>query len=313
MLQTCAHRPQIKPLFQISLRINHRTFSLRILAINNTRVKSICKKDNGTSFVYFFQQIRIQFCLLSSLGNVYAGTLCFNYREWSVHIIIKDIISKTNLRFIRHSRNFHLIEPVSAFYPACFCQHGIDIKFSRLILGQFQRFGNIRLLLFLTACGQFFPQRSIFCTQFFQIKLLLCRFLLFFLQSFFCCLRIFFRLFRFLYPCYDQCFVEGSPLILVGIAVCNIIEINKKIFQAKHRFIPSQFSAAVCRIISAPPNIIHPLPQVRPDCLAIILTVHQTLQVVLVRHLERIIHRIHPFHRKLHRPPAVQNTGLRVE
>ena len=38
-----------------------------------------------------------------------------------------------------------------------------------------------------------------------------------------------------------------------------------------------------------------------------------SLQVVLVRHLERIIHRIHPFHRKLHRPSAVQNTGLRVE
>ena len=60
------------------------------------------------------------------------------------------------------------------------------------------------------------------------------------------------------------------------------------------------------------PYKIQSLPQIVIHQIVKILCTHKAHQLVLVRHLQRLIHRIHPLDGKLHGSAAIDDTGFLI-
>ena len=100
--------------------------------------------------------------------------------------------------------------------------------------------------------------------------------------------------------------------VLIGVTACNKIQIYEEVFKAKHSFLSAKFFVAMCHIITAFANIIHPFPNIRTNYLPIFLCIHQALQIVLIGHFQFFINGIHPFYGKFHGSSAIDNAGFRV-
>ena len=71
--------------------------------------------------------------------------------------------------------------------------------------------------------------------------------------------------------------------------------------------------AAVSRIVAELADKFHTTPNVASDNITELLIIHKADKVVLIRHNEITVNRIHPLDRKLHRPAAVQHAGVNVD
>ena len=100
--------------------------------------------------------------------------------------------------------------------------------------------------------------------------------------------------------------------IIRRITTCNKIKINCQVFQTKHGLCPASLFAVVCNIVAASSNIIHTFPNIVSDNIPEIFRINKALQIVLIRHIQLLFNRVHPFYRKFHRPAAVYDTCLRI-
>ena len=102
-------------------------------------------------------------------------------------------------------------------------------------------------------------------------------------------------------------------LIVIGIEIGDLIHKVKQIFKAQLRLFFGDLPAAVCCLIAKLADKIHPAPDVVPDNTLEILAVHQSNEVILIRHSQLTVNRIHPFDRKLYCPAAVHHAGIYVD
>ena len=65
--------------------------------------------------------------------------------------------------------------------------------------------------------------------------------------------------------------------------------------------------------IAHAPDEVHPLPEVLSHDLPELPGVYQVHQGILPGLDQRAVHRVHPLHRALHRPPAVEDAGGQVD
>ena len=100
-----------------------------------------------------------------------------------------------------------------------------------------------------------------------------------------------------------------SGSIVFSIAIRHKIKENVQVFKAESGLFLGDFFAAVGGIVPHTADKIHAPPDVRADNIPEILGVHQADQRVLIGHDQRLIHRVHPFYGKLHRPAAVEDAG----
>ena len=100
--------------------------------------------------------------------------------------------------------------------------------------------------------------------------------------------------------------------IIRRITTCNKIKINCQVFQAKHCLCPTSLFAIMCNIIAASSNVIHTFPYIVSDNIPEIFRINKTLQIVLIRHIQLLFNRVHPFYREFHRPATVYDTCLRI-
>ena len=89
--------------------------------------------------------------------------------------------------------------------------------------------------------------------------------------------------------------------IIRRITTCNKIKINCQVFQTKHGLCPASLFAVVCNIVAASSNIIHTFPNIVSDNIPEIFRINKALQIVLIRHIQLLFNRVHPFYRKFHR------------
>ena len=107
--------------------------------------------------------------------------------------------------------------------------------------------------------------------------------------------------------------VERPFLIPSTVAVGDKIQEDKQIFQAQRGLILCDFSPRMRCGVARLADVVHPPAQTLIDDVPEFIRIHQADEVILVRHHQRRIHRIHPFDGRLHRPAAVQHTGRRID
>ena len=166
--------------------------------------------------ILLFQQIGIQFCLLATFCHVHTGALGLYHSQRATVIAVKHIIGIAYLGFVGHTGQFYLVQPVFALGPACIGEHRIYVQLAGLILGQIKRFGDVGLLLFRAAGGEFLLQCGVFCHKGGKINVL-----------FFVRLRCggFNGLLQ-------QSAIKVSGSIVFPIAICHKVEKNVQVFKA---------------------------------------------------------------------------------
>ena len=237
---------------------------------------------------------------MTSAGHIHAGALGFDHRQRLVSIVIENIVRKAHFALVGHAGQLHFIDPVLAFHPAGFFQHGIDVELPGLVFGDIQRFGHIGLLLFLAPGSQLFFQLPVFLHQGGQTWLRL--------WGSRACLSLWERCRRSRrrgYPCR----VKLRFLIGFRIAVGHEVQKNVQIFQAEHGHCFRDLSGIMGSGVALFTDKVHPLPKVASHDLAEFLPGHQALEIVLIGHFQLLVHGVHPLHGKLHSPPTVEDTG----
>ena len=67
------------------------------------------------------------------------------------------------------------------------------------------------------------------------------------------------------------------------------------------------------RIVAKLADEFHTAPDIVPDDVAEFLIIHETDKIILIGHNEIAVNGIHPLDGKLHRPSAIQHTGINVD
>ena len=142
-----------------------------VTVIPNTGIETVGKEDNRSAPKLLFQQVSIQFSLLPSDGNIFAGALCFNNGQGLAIVTKQHIICIANFGLVGHARKFIFIVPILAQHPTSIYEHGINIDLACLKLGNIQRLGNIGLGLLLAFLRQFFLQSFVLCNQLLNIHI----------------------------------------------------------------------------------------------------------------------------------------------
>ena len=101
--------------------------------------------------------------------------------------------------------------------------------------------------------------------------------------------------------------------VVLTIAIGHEVQEYIEVFQTQRRLLLGNLFTAVCGVIAHAADQIHPPPDVRANDIPEVLGVHQADQCILIGHDQRLVHGVHPLHRKLHRPAAVQDAGRRVD
>ena len=247
--------------------------------------------------ILLFQQVCIELCLLASLGHIHACALCFHYCQRAAIIAVEHIVRITYLGLVWHTGQLHLIQPVLALCPARICEHGVDIQLAGLVLRQVEGLGHIGLLLRGTAGGELFLQSGI-------------------LRHKGCKIHIWYRLRR---NCgrfgglHQQGTVKMPLCVVLTIAIGHEVQEYIEVFQTQRRLLLGNLFTAVCGVIARAANKIHTPPEVSANDIPEVLGVHQADQCILIGHDQCLVHRVHPLHRKLHRPAAVQHAGGGVD
>ena len=294
------HGAQVEHLLQIPLGVDSRALALRVLTVENVGLKAVGQEDRRAAAVLLFQNVRIEFCLLTTLGHIHTGALGFDHRQRPVGIVIEHIVRKAHFAPVGHSGQLHLIDPVLAFHPAGIFQHGVDVELPGFVLGDIQRLGHIGLLLLGPAGSQLLFQLPVFLHQRSQTWLHLCG-----CRACLCLWERCRRSRRRGYPCR----VKLRFLIGFRIAVGHEVQKNVQIFQAEHGHCFRDLSGIMGSGVALLADKVHPLPKVVTNDCTEFLPGHQALEIVLIGHFQLLVHGVHPLHGKLHGPPAVENTG----
>ena len=297
VLQVGAHGRKIHQLFEVALGVDGGDFPLRILIVRDAGIESVAQEYHRTAALLLFDNIRVQLRLLPPFGNVHAGALRLDYRKDAPVVAQQHIIGIPDFGLVRHTGKLVFVDPVLSFHPAGVFQHRVDIEFARLVFGDFQRLCHIGLPLLLAPRGQLFPKRRVLFHQLFKFQ---------FRFGFAC--RRFGR--RFLL---QQRGVKGPFLIVAAVAISDEIEEDIEIFQAQRGLFLRDLPADVGGGVPRQADIIQPPQQIVVHDISEILGIHQADQLILIRRIQRVIHRIHPFHGALHRPAAVHHAGRRVD
>ena len=252
------------------------------------------------------QKIGVKLRLMAAGGDIHAGALGLDDGEGTVGIVVEDIVGVAHAGAVGHSGQLHLVEPVLTLRPACVLKHGVDVEFSGFVFADLQGLGHIGLLLLGPAGGQLLPEGGIFCQQLLKLHIIaLCPFPAVIARS-----R---RRRGNPFPCGNLRRIKLRLGVAVGVAVGHEIQKNVQIFQAHHCGGFGDLPVVVGGGVALFADQIHAPPDVGADDGAELLPVHEALEVVLIGHVQLGVHRVHPLHRKLHSPPAVQNTRRRVD
>ena len=247
--------------------------------------------------ILLFQQVCIELCLLASLGHIHACALSLHHCQRAAIIAVEHIVRITHLGLVWHTGQFYLIQPVLPLYPSGVGEHGVDVKFPGLVFGQIQRLRHIGLLLRGTAGGELFLQSGI-------------------LRHKGCKIHIGYRLRR---NCgrfgglHQQGTVKMPLCVVLTITIGHEVQEYIEVFQTQRRLLLGDFLAGVGGVVSHAADQIHPPPDVRAHDVPEVPGIHEAHQRILIRHDQPLVHRVHPLHGKLHRPPAVQHAGGRVD
>ena len=101
--------------------------------------------------------------------------------------------------------------------------------------------------------------------------------------------------------------------VVLTIAIGHEVQEYIEVFQTQRRLLLGNLFTGVGGVVSHAADQIHPPPDVRAHDVPEVFGIHEAHQRVLIRHDQRLVHRVHPLHRKLHRPAAVQHTGRRID
>ena len=101
--------------------------------------------------------------------------------------------------------------------------------------------------------------------------------------------------------------------VVLTIAIGHEVQEYIEVFQTQRRLLLGNLFTAVCGVIARAANKIHTPPEVSANDIPEVFGIHEAHQRVLIRHDQRLVHRVHPLHGKLHRPAAVQHTGRRID
>ena len=107
-----------------------------------------------------------------AVTGILTGALGFDHRERPAVVAVQHIVGITDLGGVRHTGQFHFVQPVPALRPARVGQHGVNIDLARRELGEVDRLGRIGLLLLGSASGQLLAQALILRSQLFEVDLL---------------------------------------------------------------------------------------------------------------------------------------------
>ena len=247
--------------------------------------------------ILLFQQVCIELCLLASLGHIHACALSLHHCQRAAISAVEHIVRITHLGLVWHTGQFYLVQPILPFRPTGVGEHGVDVKFPGLVFGQIQRLRHIGLLLRGTPGGELFLQSGI-------------------LRHKGCKIHIGYRLRR---NCgrfgglHQQGTVKMPLCVVLTIAIGHEVQEYIEVFQTQRRLLLGNLFTAVCGVIARAANKIHTPPEVSANDIPEVLGVHQADQCILIGHDQRLVHRIHPLHGKLHRPAAVQHAGGGVD
>ena len=111
----------------------------------------------------------------------------------------------------------------------------------------------------------------------------------------------------------DQSGIEDRFRVLVGVAVGYEIQKNMEVLQTQQCHGFGVIGSIVGGVVALLANKVHPLPEVGADDGTEFLPVHEALEVVLERHVQLLVHGVHPLHSKLHGTAAVEDTSRRIK
>lgn len=101
--------------------------------------------------------------------------------------------------------------------------------------------------------------------------------------------------------------------IVFAVTISHEVQKHIEVFQTQRRLLLRDLFAGVGGVVARAANKIHTPPEGSANDIPEVLGVHQADQCILIGHDQRLVHRVHPLHRKLHRPAAVQHTGRRID
>ena len=296
IFEACPHGLEIEQFFQIPLGVDSGTLAFGIDIVRNAGLKAIGQENDRAAVILLFQQVCIELCLLASLGHIHACALSLHHCQRAAIIAVEHIVRITHLGLVWHTGQFYLIQPVLPLYPSGVGEHGVDVKFPGLVFGQIQRLRHIGLLLLSSAGGELFLQSGI-------------------LRHKGCKIYIGYRLRR---NCgrfgglHQQGTVKVPLCVVLTIAIGHEVQEYIEVFQTQRRLLLGDFPAGMGGMVAKLPDEFHSAPDILTNDVLKVLAVHQRNEPVVVGQTQRIVNRVHPLDRKLHRPPAVQHAGRRV-
>ena len=101
--------------------------------------------------------------------------------------------------------------------------------------------------------------------------------------------------------------------VVLTVAIGHKIQKDIQVLQTQRRLLLGDFLAVVGGVVAHTADQVHPPPNVRAHDVPEVFGIHEAHQRVLIRHDQRLVHRIHPLHGRLHRPAAVQHAGGGVD
>ena len=213
-------------------------------------------------------------------------------------VVVEHIVGKALPRAVGHARDGHFVDPVFALLPTGVPQHGVDVEAAGGILGQVQRLWHIVCPLGGAPGGQLLPQGLVLRDEGVQIHLCLRR-------GRGCC--------RGGLPV-QQGRVKGAGCVVFAIAAGHEVHEVPQIFQAQRRlFRRDLLAVSVASVVAGLAYVVQPPPQVLVHNVAELLGTQQVDQPIVKGFDQRSVHRIHPFHGKLHRPAAALGADRRVD
>ena len=291
-----AHRVQIEQLFQVTLGVDRSHATLRVIfVVPNARIEAVGEENDRSAAVFLLQEVGVELGLLSALGNVHAGAFCFKNGKGLAVIAKENVISIAHLTLVGHAVKLKLIDPVLALRPAGILQHKIDVDLTRFVFRKVERLGHVGLLLLGAAGGQLLLERLVFLDQLIDVNIHLGH-----------------KRHGFLNGERKKRLIK-RPLGVAGcVEIRHLVKEHEQVFKAKLCLLDGHFPSTVrCRVAKLTDEI-HAVPNVSADNTAEFLGVHQADKGILIGHNEISVNGIHPLHRKLHRPAAIQHAGIDV-
>ncbi len=123
-----------KLFFEVTFCVDAGDFSFRVFGVvPDPGFKAVGEEDDRPFAEFLFEEVGVEFCLLTSDCGVFAGLFRFDEGEGSAVVSEEDIVGVSNSAAVRHPCEFVFIEPVFAFFPACVDELGVDVDFAGFV------------------------------------------------------------------------------------------------------------------------------------------------------------------------------------